>query len=87
MPYEIVKNIYNNVDEIYNRLDEKYGKTSVLADLIKNQIKKVRTNEDGDDKRFIEFIDIVKKGYRGFSRMKVEYELFNATVISIIEKN
>lgn len=40
MPYEIVKNIYNNVDEIYNRLDEKYGKTSVLADLIMNQIKK-----------------------------------------------
>ena len=86
MPYEIVKNIYNNVDEIYNRLDEKYGKTSVLADLIMNQIKKIRTNEDGDDKRFIEYIDIVKKGYRDFSRMKVEYEISNATVLSIIKK-
>ena len=87
MPYEIVKNIYNNVDAIYNRLDEKYGKASVLADLIMNQIKKIRTNEDGDDKRFIEFIDIVKKGYRDFSRMKVEYEISNATVLSISRKN
>ena len=51
-----------------------------------NQIKKIRTNEGGDDKRFIEFIDIGKKGYRDFSRMKVEYEISNATVLSIIKK-
>ena len=52
MPYEIVKNIDNNIDEIWNRLDEKYGKASVLADLIINQIKKFRTIKDEDDKRF-----------------------------------
>ena len=28
----------------------------------------------------------MKKGYRDFSRIKAEYELSNATVISIIEK-
>ena len=28
----------------------------------------------------------MKKGYRDFSRMKVEYEISNATVLSIIKK-
>ena len=87
MSYEIVKNIDGSTDEIWKKLDQKYGKTSVMADLIMNQIKKFRTVKDEDDKRFIEFIDIVEKRYRDFSRMKVDHELSNATAISIIEKN
>ena len=34
----------------------------------------------------IEFLDIVDKVYKDFSRMKVDHELSNATVISIIEE-
>ena len=87
MSYEIVKNTDSNTDEIWKKLDEKYGKTSVIADLIMNQIEKFRTIKDEDNKRFIEFIDIVEKRYRDFSRMKVDHELSNATVISIVEEN
>ena len=39
MPYDTVKNIYNNTDEMWKKLEEKYGKTSILADLIMNEIK------------------------------------------------
>ena len=52
MPYEIVKDIDDNIVETWNRLDEKYGQTSVLADFIINQIKKFRTIKDEDGKRF-----------------------------------
>lgn len=38
--YGTVQNINDNIDETWNKLDEKINKTSVLADVIMNQIKK-----------------------------------------------
>ena len=75
MPYDTVKNIHNNTDEMWKKLEEKYGKTSILADLIMNEIKWFRAIKDKDVKRFIEFVDIVAKGYKDFSRMKVDYQI------------
>ena len=86
VPYEIVKNIDDDVTKMWERLDGKYGKTSTLTDVIMNQIKKFKTIRDENDKRFFEFVDIIERGHRDLERMNVEYELSNTTVISIIEE-
>lgn len=71
---------------MWGRLDGIYGKISVLVDLIINQVWRFRAIKEEHEKRFIEFEDIVEKGYRVLSRMKDDYKLSNTTVISIIEK-
>ena len=58
----------------------------MLADVIMDKIKKFRAIKDEDVKRFIEFVYIVAKGYRDLSRVKVDYELLNTAITSIIEE-
>lgn len=86
MPYDTVKNIHNNTDEMWKKLEEKYGKTSILADVIMNEIKRFRAMKDKDVKRFIKFVDIVAKGYKDFSRMKVDYQIQIQLITQLIIK-
>lgn len=86
MPYDTVKNIHNNTDEMWKKLEEKYGKTSILADVIMNEIKRFRAMKDKDVKRFIKFVDIVAKGYKDSSRMKVDYQIQIQLITQLIIK-
>ena len=61
---EIVKNVDDDLDEMWKRFDEKYGKLSKLADVVMYDFKKLHAIREGDDKWFIDFVDIVEKGYR-----------------------
>ena len=38
-PYDIVRNVDNDISEMWNRLDEKYGKTSKMIDVIMYEVK------------------------------------------------
>ena len=86
IPLDIVKNLDNDLDEMWKRLYEKYGKPSKLADVVMYDIKKLRVTREGDDKRFIDLIDIVEKGYRDLLRVGIEREISNTSTVSIIEE-
>ena len=86
VPLDIVKNVDDDLDEMWKRLDEKYGKPSKLADVVMYNIKKLRATREGDDKRFIDLVDIVEKGYRDLLRVGTEREISNTSTVSIIEE-
>ena len=71
---------------MWKRLDEKYGKPSKLADVVMYDIKKLRAVREGDDKRFIDLVDIVEKGYRDLLRVEIEQQISNTSTVSIIEE-
>ena len=86
IPPDIVKNVDDDLDEMWKRLDEKYGKPSKLADVVMYDINKLRAVREGDDKRFIDLVDIVEKGYRNLLRVEIEQQISNTSTVSIIEE-
>ena len=81
-----VANIDDDLDAMWNRLDEIYGRVSKLVDVVMFGIKSVKPLKDGDNKGFLELVDIVEKGYQDLKRMNVEKEMSNATTVSFIEE-
>ena len=86
VPLDIVKNVDDDLDEMWKRLDEKYGGPSKLVDVGMYDIKKLRAIREGDDKRFIDLVDVVEKGYRDLLRLGIEQEMSNTSTVSIIEE-
>ena len=86
VPLDIVKDVNDDSDEMWKRLDEKYGKPSKLADVVMYDIKKLRAIREGDDKRFIDLVDVVEKDYLDLLRVGVEQEISNTSTVSIFEE-
>ena len=49
---------------MWKRLDEKYRHPAKVVDVIMNAIQDTRNLKDGENKKFVEFINIVEDGYR-----------------------
>ena len=50
VPLSIIRNVDDNLAEMWKRLDEKYGKPSKFTDAVMNDIKKLRSVKEGDDR-------------------------------------
>ena len=60
---------------MWKRLDEKYGDPAKVVDVIMNAIHNTRNLKDGENKKFVEFINIVEDGYRDLKRLGLEKEI------------
>ena len=49
-------------------------------------IKKIQAMKEGEEKKFLEFVDIVERSYHELSYMKVEHKLSNTSVIRLLEE-
>ena len=85
-PHDIVKSVDDDVRETWNRLDERYGRSSKLADAVMFDIKQLKVLSDGDDKKFLDLVNVIEKGYRDLKRANMEHELSNTTIVSLIEE-
>ena len=83
---EKVKNIDDDIDDMWLRLDEIYGRASKMIDVVMYDIKKLRPIKEGEDKLFIELVDIVERGYYDLKRIGAESEISNASTVSTIEE-
>ena len=86
IPFDIVKNVDDDLKEMWRRLDDRYGRPSKLADVVMYDTKRIRPVRDGDDKRFIELVDIIERGYRDLSRVGIQQEISNTSTVSLIEE-
>jgi len=57
---------------MWKRLDEKYGDPAKVADVIIDGIRRTRIIREGEEKRFVEFVEIVEDGYRDLKRLGLE---------------
>ena len=85
-PAAIVKSIDDDISEMWKRLDEKYGDPAKVADVIIDGIRRTRFIREGEEKRFVEFVEIVEDGYRDLKRLGLESEITTTSSVSIIEK-
>ena len=85
-PATIVKSIDDDISEMWKRLDEKYGDPAKVADVIIDGIRRTRIIREGEEKRFVEFVEIIEDGYRYLKRLSLESEITTTSSVSIIEK-
>ena len=85
-PAAIVKSIDDDISEMWKRLDEKYGDPAKVAAVIIDGIRRTRFIREGEEKRFVEFVEIVEDSYRDLKRLSLESEITTTSSVSIIEK-
>ena len=73
IPYDLIRNVEDNLDQMWQRLDKRYERTSKLTETMFD-IKKIKAMKEGEEKKFVEFTDIVERGYHNLSYMKVEHK-------------
>ena len=59
-PLAVVKGADNDIHEVWRRLDKKYGDPAKITYVIINSIQRVKAIKEGEDKRFVEFVDVLK---------------------------
>ena len=71
---------------MFHRLDLKYGRPEKQADVVLNEIKKLKPIKEGDDRAFIDTVDIIENCYLDLKKIKLEAEMNTTTMVSEIEK-
>lgn len=61
IPYDLVKNVDDDLDEVWKRLDDRYGRTSKLTESIMYDIRRIKPIKEEDEKRFVEFKDLIER--------------------------
>ena len=85
-PLEKIRNVDDDIGKMWQRLDEVYGDTSKVIDIILNEIKRMKPIVEGDNKAFVEFVDVIEMGHRDLSRLNIEKEISNSQTVSLIEE-
>ena len=80
-----MRGVDDDIDEMWRRLDEKYGDPAKITDVIINSIQRVKAIKEGEDQRFVEFVEIIESGYRDLLRLGLEKEITTTSSVSIIE--
>ena len=58
-PLAVVKGVDNDNEEMWRRLNEKHGDPAKITDVIINSIQRVKAIKEEEEKRFVEFVDII----------------------------
>ncbi|XP_068675344.1 uncharacterized protein [Montipora foliosa] len=71
---------------MWKRLDDKYGDPAKVADVIIDSIRRTKIIREGEDKRLVEFVNMLEDGYRDLRRLGLEAEITTTSSVSIIER-
>ena len=83
---KVVLGVEDDYDEMMRRLDINYGDPCKLIDYIINEIKHLEQIPEGDNKKFIECVNIIERAFLDLKRQKLEKEMSSVSILSMIEK-
>ena len=86
VPYAKVKNVDDHYDMIWERLDDVYGRATKMVDVVMHDIRKIKSIKDGEDKSFIELVEVVENGFLDLKRLKMDHEICNSSSVAMIEE-
>ncbi|XP_071948741.1 uncharacterized protein [Antedon mediterranea] len=81
----VVQAAEDDYEQMWTLLDEKYGDRHKLVNALIGDILKQNPLKEGEEKQFVEFIDLISACHRNLKRMAIEHEMNNTRVISEIE--
>ena len=77
---EGVRGVDNDYDEMFRRLNMKYGRPERLIDAVLSELRKLRSVPEGDNKKFINMVNVVENCWLDLKRSKLEAEMNTATM-------
>ena len=83
---KVVLGVEDDYDEMMRRLDAYYGDPCKLIDCIINDIKQLKEIPEGDNKKFIETVNIIERAFLDLKRLNLEKEMSSVSILSMIEK-
>ena len=85
-PADTVKRVDDDITAMWKRLDEKYGDPAKVADVVMCAIQNIKPIREGENKKLVEFINVIDDGYRDLRRLGLEKEITTTSSVSIIER-
>ena len=85
-PADVVKSVDDDIGAMWKRLDEKYGDPAKAADVIMCAIQNMKPIREGENKKFVKFINVIDDGYRDLRRLGLEKEITTTSSVSIVER-
>ena len=75
----------DNYSEIWERLAKRYGQPLFLIDIIMNEIKEIPSVMENDPEGFIQFVNVIERGYADLARLNLQQEMSNSVTVSMLE--
>ena len=85
-PKFLISNVDDDLDLMWERLNERFGKSSKLADTDIKEIKAIKQIPEDNECKFLHLVDAIERGFRDLKAAKLEREISNTTIVSIIEE-
>ena len=82
----LVRNMSDDLKEMWRRLEERYGDEGKIVEIVLNDIKHFKPLRENEERRLLQFIDIIEKANLELKYLNRESEIKNSTIISIIEE-
>ena len=82
----LVRNMSDDLKEMWRRLEERYGDEGKIVEIVLNDIKHYKPVRENEERRLLNFIDIIEKADLELKYLGRESEIKNSTIISIIEE-
>ena len=83
---DTVKGAEDDFDEIFRRLDAKYGDSRKLVDAVVWDLKKIKPVLEGDNKKFINMVEIVERSWLELKKLNLAQEMNTTSMVTMIEK-
>lgn len=85
-PSKLVEGISNDLKTVWKYLDQNYGDPRVVSDTITSDLEKFKVIQPGEDNRFCEFVNLVRRSYNILKEIKRPQDIDNTHIISLIER-
>jgi len=85
-PADTVKSVDDDITAMWKRMAEKYGDSAKVADVVMCAIQNIKPIREGENKKFVEFINVIDDGYRDLRRLGLEKEITTTSSVSIMER-
>ncbi|XP_063960332.1 uncharacterized protein LOC129280086 [Lytechinus pictus] len=85
-PLQMIQGIGRDFKAAWEQLDMVYGDPRLVADAIIHDITKFRSLKPGEDDRFCEFVNIVRRSYNVLKEIGKENDMNNSHMLAIMEK-
>ena len=85
-PAKLVEGITTDLKAAWKYLDRNYGNLRVISDTIIADLEKFKTLQPGDDHRFCDLVNLVRKSSNIRKEVKRPQDMDNTHIISLIER-
>ena len=82
---EYLSGCEDDVSEMFAKLDRKFGDNGKIMDMIISEIKSFPKIRENDPKAVVIFVNMVERGERDLSKLKLKDVISNPYIVSVIE--